>query len=612
MSYKPLQLDEFARPSRSKTPLESGPFPDTDSSGPVEQNKIPKQSRRSSPRTLLWRMDILSWLASLCFFVAIVAILAVYNGKPLPDLPLGITLNAIVSLLGTFAQIFYMTPVASTLGQSKWLRSLERRPFNDFRMMDDASRGSWGSFKLLIRFKGGLVSSFAALFTILTLGASFFFQQVLRYEFQFPESDGALIQIARSMKGAGVAPTGFGSQGETIGNVDSELLPVPYVSLFSQANIIFVPEVRCDSGNCTWSSYQNLAVCNTCANITDKLTRSKVHIKSNKNEAAYDTNYYTLPNGFGLTGEYVGVPGFAHGDALMNITVFVPPEKGTIDSVAFAGNDSVWFSTIFVGPQPGMAISEPDGTGPDDAPLSGDGFASPLAYECMLSFCVKDMNATFQNASVVETTRAIWNNEQPFDNPLEDIEIRPPFTKDVFVIDGMAAWSTSQWIASLVTGNISNVHGDITNRMYSSPMMQAFFLAANGSSTGFSDVMENLANGLSQGLRTISYQPPAARGRAFTTTSHFVVHWAWLAFPLTLLIGSLVILVAVIVQTNRSTMAPWGNDVLAVLLHGLDEQTRQEMKALHDDDALHREARRLLVSYRDDETGGRLVGSRFP
>jgi hypothetical protein len=109
---------------------------------------------------LLWKTEIFSWIASLLFFVSIIAVLVTFNGRPLPDLPLNITLNAIVGFLATFGEFLFMIPVASALGQSKWLRVLRKRPADDFRMLDEASRGSWGSFLLLARGKGGYVRLF--------------------------------------------------------------------------------------------------------------------------------------------------------------------------------------------------------------------------------------------------------------------------------------------------------------------------------------------------------------------------------------------------------------------------------------------------------------------
>ena len=52
-----------------------------------------------------------------------------------------------------------MIPVVECLGQLKWtwFTGSRPRPLIDFQLFDEASRGVFGSFKLLIRFKGLVV-----------------------------------------------------------------------------------------------------------------------------------------------------------------------------------------------------------------------------------------------------------------------------------------------------------------------------------------------------------------------------------------------------------------------------------------------------------------------
>ena len=108
-------------------------------------------------RDLSWKLEVACWTASCLLFMGIVAVLNRFQGRPLPDLPFSITVNAIVGLLATLGELLFMIPVASALGQSKWLRALRKRPMEEFWLIDEASRGTWGSLKLLLRGKGGYV-----------------------------------------------------------------------------------------------------------------------------------------------------------------------------------------------------------------------------------------------------------------------------------------------------------------------------------------------------------------------------------------------------------------------------------------------------------------------
>jgi hypothetical protein len=126
-------------------------------SPPTDSKKSPSASKDAESQWsfMSWKYQMLSWLGSLAFLIATVIVLRVFDGKPLPDLRIGITPNAIVGLLATFTELLLVVPVNSAFGQLKWLRSLRARPMDDFRAIDDASRGPWGSLMLLARRTGG-------------------------------------------------------------------------------------------------------------------------------------------------------------------------------------------------------------------------------------------------------------------------------------------------------------------------------------------------------------------------------------------------------------------------------------------------------------------------
>lgn len=131
------------------------------SSAPFNSPSNPSYTATQRTRTTWssrpWKIEILSWIGSLCFFIAIIVVLQVLNGRPLPDLRFGITPNAIIGLLATFAQALLIMPISSAIGQTKWLQALRKHPMDDLRMVDEASRGPWGSFSLIVHRKGGYV-----------------------------------------------------------------------------------------------------------------------------------------------------------------------------------------------------------------------------------------------------------------------------------------------------------------------------------------------------------------------------------------------------------------------------------------------------------------------
>lgn len=103
-----------------------------------------------------WVPDILWCLVGLGCGIAIVAVLGQYDGHRPPEWPLGITLNTFLAFLATIAKAAFLIPVTRGLGQLRWVWFTSRpRRVADFELFDGASRGAFGSLRLLLSRKGG-------------------------------------------------------------------------------------------------------------------------------------------------------------------------------------------------------------------------------------------------------------------------------------------------------------------------------------------------------------------------------------------------------------------------------------------------------------------------
>ena len=127
---------------------------------PPKQAYVTLRSRYERTFTNWWLWEILAVLLSLGTFSALVTVLIVYDGRAVSALPKRISLNAIVSILGTISRTSLMFSVTATLCQLKWLWFSGRtRPLKDLQLYDDASRGPLDSSALLVAKKGRLVRS---------------------------------------------------------------------------------------------------------------------------------------------------------------------------------------------------------------------------------------------------------------------------------------------------------------------------------------------------------------------------------------------------------------------------------------------------------------------
>lgn len=118
------------------------------------KSKAGRKAVLSSHET--WIFEIMALVVALGAVAAIIGVAAHYNGRALPDWPHDITLNALIALLATFANATISACLSSGTSQAKWIRfKNSSAPLSDMEIFDDASRGSWGSMKLLVAARGG-------------------------------------------------------------------------------------------------------------------------------------------------------------------------------------------------------------------------------------------------------------------------------------------------------------------------------------------------------------------------------------------------------------------------------------------------------------------------
>ena len=120
----------------------------------------PTLALRASLLPLLksWWSEILCCLISIACLVALGLVLRAYDGQLLPAWSGGITLNTVVALLSTVCRTMFVLAASQALSQAKWnWFKLSPRPLTDLCAFDDASRGPWGSLKLVVATKGRCV-----------------------------------------------------------------------------------------------------------------------------------------------------------------------------------------------------------------------------------------------------------------------------------------------------------------------------------------------------------------------------------------------------------------------------------------------------------------------
>lgn len=213
-----------------------------------------------------------------------------YDQKPKSDWPFSLTVNAFLQIFTTMLRGAILMPVAQSISQLKytWFTS-SSRSLEDFGTFDDASRGIWGSLRLIWRQKAAYVhlscsssismisflkafscrisvykssrltvaisrlASLGALVTILTLATSTFVQQAVSFPIRLTKSSNgtAMSQINtgyHDMEGVFDATPSFGSPSSAMKGAFYSGLLGSYTAKIQPLSPV------CSTGNCFWPS----------------------------------------------------------------------------------------------------------------------------------------------------------------------------------------------------------------------------------------------------------------------------------------------------------------------------------------------------------------------
>jgi len=155
---------------------------------PVDKRQPTKRSiwnLWTGQEPILWRWwwEIAAAVLSIICICLILVVLLMTNGRALASWPLSIQPNSLIAVFTTAGKASMMVPVASCISQLKW-RHFRLRParLSQLQLLDDASRGPWGSLMLLLHMKANALATAAlALVSLVALGIDPSAQQILDF-----------------------------------------------------------------------------------------------------------------------------------------------------------------------------------------------------------------------------------------------------------------------------------------------------------------------------------------------------------------------------------------------------------------------------------------------
>ncbi|KAK3313987.1 hypothetical protein B0H66DRAFT_594797 [Apodospora peruviana] len=251
----------------------------------IQQTPITPLHRRApsvwEKTTEKWTWEVAATIASLLCQGAIVAVLAVYQGRPLEEWTFFFSINTVLATLIAAEKSFMLFAVASCLGQLKWVYFKTKnspRPLHHFGYFDDAAKGPLGALRVVFSFKVRWgIAWVGALVVVLSVAVDPFAQQVLSFptrEVVVDDVGGVSFGYTHNYTfGAEVDPQQIGKMGTEekmypwiLGEtVDGGMIGTITAGLY---NITAPPKYNCTS-KCLWKqAYVSLGFESICENVT--------------------------------------------------------------------------------------------------------------------------------------------------------------------------------------------------------------------------------------------------------------------------------------------------------------------------------------------------------
>ncbi|CAO2649241.1 Nn.00g066260.m01.CDS01 [Neocucurbitaria sp. VM-36] len=548
-----------------------------------------------------WWFEIFSYCVAIAVLAAVVAILAVYDGRPNPLWSGGITLNTIISFASMLFRISLLVPVASCVSQLGWVwLAQQQRPLYDVVRFDRASRSPYGSLEFLFSHRIGSFAFVGALVSVLSLVIGPFFQQSVAF-YSASVVDATSVSYA-SFASDYNASVGFVSDLHfdmslrTPLNMKAAIYNGLYSSsIVSQPNAPF----SCPSGNCTWDSFPTLALGVECRDAPEQF---RLNCSVSDNDNYFPDRCIITGTGqpanrsrlmIGQT-EQIGVNG--PNSAVLHFAQ-------AYDTNTFDVDPSLW--TI---PMGGRADWEwIRGTDLRTKQIDEYSKQSYIAHNstiesrrCKFYTCLQVIQARVENGVYSETVSREVINATFDDNVtnfgaytytyihengsstnitltkvqqntlLQDIQI--PF-------EGLERYSADPGVGGRIKyGNVSMERND---QLLGADILQNLYLATN-----LTDMVYTVARHMNVALRSVQtsidlqadpknttglprdYISPKNRvpGLVHINKIHVRVRWGWLALPAFLAILVLTLLVATILVSEKEKVGVWKDSPLPLLL----------------------------------------------
>ncbi|PKY08257.1 hypothetical protein P168DRAFT_308339 [Aspergillus campestris IBT 28561] len=560
-----------------------------------------------------WAWEIGSVTLAVVGLALLVAFLVTINNTPYANWQYTASPNTVVSIIVTITKAALLVPVSSCLGQLKWNLFQDPAPLYHMQVIDQASRGPWGSLEILL---GGIFGSrtgsltyIGAVITILALAVDPFAQQILTLP---SRTVPALNATALTQTSQNWTSTGGLDQSD----VHLELPPTLFTAIISGLMQTQRPlEPQCNALSCDFPEFVALGMCSKCEDVTAR-TDQKCQVEDDLafwegipvhpalREAPTNCSYRT-PSNFSFD--------FKHPQSIAYGTIGVDSDLHKSNNVTF--NMNHWSlrpraDYPILGIQaPIVSLIEVDYIDPVRYIVSNATAppTKPVITECAVYFCERRYAAgtfrpTTQDSSplhVVDTQELIVKDAQE-ERP--DIYSPDPFYFDppkgsatlsknpTYSMDHLTFNSFRPLMMSLFN---STNNGNRFNVSISDTLKLASFLRRGN----LGEILDSMSTSVTDTIRKNGHGSEVS-GKAFRDERFIQVRWPWIILPVVVALGSLALLLGTAIGSKQTDAVLWKCMVLPLLssdLHTTPEHRIASVRSADGMTAMSKNMRAVVV-----------------
>ena len=404
---------------------------------------------------------------------------------------------------------------------------------------------------------------------------------------------------------------------------------------------------ECSTGNCTWPVFTSAAVCSSCEDVSRNIVRREFHGRNGTNIPSlinpHEDYYVKFELPYANIRNYRG---FLNTTSSQYLPTYVTANTTVHPNhtVSFQHFDTLLMAFVVMrAPREYL-----------EGLMKWEN-AKPTATECALYLCANAYETKSENNLVTERILDSWMQKTPgsydasttsefyepdaakawidslgntlYDAKIDhtDLQLRIPHEESqhlptqiqrefnvshAFIYSAMDFLLdySKEWLNSLRPVSVDGeTSAEETWGMMAYPnrsTSQSAVMDALATSTNLTVTFDNVAKSVTNQIRNSS--PDRHRGELKHWVIHVQVDWAYLAYPLAMLVAGILYVILTILESRRLEMPIWKESSLPTLLHGFDDGTKTLLRS-ESEASRHK----VLIRFMEDENGyQRLVAQK--